>query len=57
MAGYWRSLYYYMGWVYHSENDRWDERQKHLKYLCTQQIKTLDIDSFLGFTSLKNKIM
>ena len=47
MVGFWRSLYYYMGWEYHSKNDEFDDRQKHLKYLCCKQIRDTDFDKLL----------
>ncbi len=39
MAGFWRGLYYYLNWEYHSENDAWDNHQKHLKYLCCKELE------------------
>lgn len=54
--GFWRSLYYYMEWEYHSENDNWDERQKHLKHLCTKQIETLDINKFFVYHTLNKSL-
>ena len=43
MAGWWRWIYGQMGWEYHSKNDEFDDRQKHLKYLCCKQIRDTDI--------------
>lgn len=49
MAGFWRAVYYYMDWEYHSKNDIvFDDRQKHLKYLCCKQIRETDFDKLLG---------
>lgn len=36
--GWFRSMYYYMGWRYDSDNDKPDERAVHLKQLCMRQI-------------------
>lgn len=36
--GWWRSVYYVMGWHY-PDRIEWDQRQKHLKYLQCEQIK------------------
>lgn len=36
MAGWFRWFYYYLNWEYY---DHWEARQKHLKYLLTEQIK------------------
>lgn len=37
--GIWRTIYYYAGWEYVSQNQKWDEKQKRLKFLNTEQIK------------------
>ena len=47
MDGWWRWIYSQMGWEYHSKNDEFDDRQKHLKYLCCKQIRDTDIDKLL----------
>jgi len=35
--GFWRTIYYYVGMEYPEQ--KWDDRQKHLKYMCCQQIE------------------
>ena len=36
--GWWRSIYYYMGWNYESENDKPSEKSVKLKQECMRQI-------------------
>ena len=36
--GWWRSMYYYMGWKYDSDNDKPNERSVHLKQQCVRQV-------------------
>ena len=36
--GWWRSMYYYMGWRYDSENDKPTERSVHLKQQVNRQV-------------------
>lgn len=50
--GHWRDFYNYMGWDY------WDTplpRQKHLKYLCCQQIKKSNVIKIIKHKKLKKK--
>lgn len=36
--GWWRSMYYYMGWEYESDNDKPTERSVHLKQQLNRQV-------------------
>jgi hypothetical protein len=36
--GWWRSMYYYMGWRYDSNNDKPSERDIYLKGVCMMQV-------------------
>ncbi len=36
--GWFRSMYYYLGWRYDSDNDKPDERSIHLKQQCMRQV-------------------
>jgi len=46
--GIWRTIYYYAGWDYVSQNQKWDEKAKRQKFLQTEQIKkTKNIKSIL----------
>jgi len=36
--GWWRSMYYYMGWKYDSDNDKPTERSVHLKQQVNRQV-------------------
>jgi len=36
--GWWRSMYYYMGWEYDSDNDKPTERSVHLKGQVNRQV-------------------
>ena len=36
--GWWRSMYYYMGWKYESDNDKPTERSVHLKQQVNRQV-------------------
>ena len=36
--GWWRSMYYYMGWEYESDNDKPTERSVHLKQQVNRQV-------------------
>ncbi len=47
MTGYWRSLYYYIGWEYPEKKIVYDYRQRHLKYLSTQQLRKSDVKKLL----------
>lgn len=40
--GIWRTIYYYCGWEYVSQNQKWDDKQKRQKFLCCEQIKRTD---------------
>ena len=48
MTGFWRTIYYYAGWTYVSKNDKFDDRQIHLKYLCCKQIQETDVKKILS---------
>ena len=37
-TGWWRSMYYYMGWEYESDNDKPTERSVHLKQQVNRQV-------------------
>lgn len=55
--GFWRTLYYYAGWNYVSKNDKWNEKQKRLKYLNTEQIKnTKNIKKILKDKKKEKKV-
>jgi hypothetical protein len=42
--GFWRTIYYYMGWDYY---DHWEQRQKDLKYTLHKQIINTDMTKLL----------
>jgi len=49
--GWFRSMYYYLGWRYDSDNDKPDERAVHLKQQCMRQVSL----SKLKLKSVKTK--
>ena len=54
--GFWRRLYYYMEWDYNSPNDEPDPRQKHLKFMCCEQIKKTDVQKMLTIISTLRRL-
>lgn len=44
MTGWWRLVYYTMGWDY--PKDQWCEKQRYLKYYCCKELlaKELKLD-------------
>jgi len=53
MVGWWRTIYYYLGWEY---PEYYDNRQQHLKHkLCEQIKKTDDIKKILKPKKKKTK--
>lgn len=43
--GFWRTLYYYMGWPYY---DNWEAKQRDLKYILHKQIINTDMTKLLN---------
>jgi hypothetical protein len=56
MAGWWRAFYYYMQWDYKSPNDEPDPWQKHLKFVCCEQIKHTDVQRMLTIISTLRRL-
>lgn len=50
--GWWRSMYYYMGWHYDSSNDNPDERSVYLKNQVNRQVRLSKLK--LNKTELKD---
>lgn len=40
--GFWRSVYYVIGWEYYGSKERWEDHQKRQKYLLCEQLKNTD---------------
>lgn len=48
IMGFWRSIYYLIGWDYYGSKEEWNDKQKRQKFLVCEQIKnTKDITKIL----------